>query len=76
MPLKFVTGHQEAVTNLYTDVGTNAVVCFDVKEFPVSSLAAFYPPGYPRQVRFSNGGSIGRRPESAGLAGDLPIPGR
>ena len=46
MSLKFVTGHQEAITNLYTDVGLNAVVCYDVANFPVSSLAAFYPPEY------------------------------
>jgi len=46
MPVKYVTGHQEAVTNLYTDIELNAVVCYDGPDFPASSLAAFYPPAY------------------------------
>ncbi len=46
MPLKFVTGHQEAVTNLYTDVGMDAVVCYDIPHFPTGSLAGFYPAEY------------------------------
>ena len=46
MPLKFVTDHQEAITNLYTDVGLDAVVCYDLPHFPTGSLAAFYPADY------------------------------
>ena len=46
MKLKFVTGHQEAVSNLYTDVGSNSVVCYDVPNFSTSSLASFSPPEY------------------------------
>lgn len=46
MSLKFVTGHAQALTNLFTDVGTDSVICYDVNNFPVSSLSAFYPPAY------------------------------
>ena len=46
MPLKFITGHEEALTNLFENVQANSVVCYDVSNFPVSSLSAFYPPSY------------------------------
>jgi hypothetical protein len=46
MSLKFITGHQIALTNLYNDVGANSVVYYDVPNFPVSSLSSFYTPDY------------------------------
>lgn len=46
MNLKYITDHQEAVVNLYADVGSNSVVCYDVANFSGSSLASFYPPEY------------------------------
>ena len=43
---KLVTCHTPAVENLFLSVGGNNFCCYDVPNFPISSLSTFYTPEY------------------------------
>ena len=43
---KFITGHEEAVKNLFADVGKNNVLCYDIPKFESYGLSGFYPKSY------------------------------
>jgi hypothetical protein len=44
--LKFITGHENALTKLFADVGKDNVVCYDVADFQSYGFSGIYPKGY------------------------------